>query len=265
MGFLLSKLLPQLVYPLGLALLLQLAALLGRGRRWSPWASGAGLLLLWLSATPWLSRNLVWALEEQASRLTPNPLPRADAVLVLGGGLRPALPPRRGVEVAEAGDRLLTGVALLGQGKAPWLLVSGGVVSFSAGDPAPSEASSAARLAGELGVPPQRIVLSDRARNTAEEAEALQRIAGQRGWRSVLLVTSATHLPRSLATFRQRTSLTIVPVASDFLLPDRRSLGRPTASSVVLGLLPSADALATTTLVLKEHLGQLVYRLRGWG
>lgn len=264
MGFLLSKLLPLLLYPLGLALLLQLAALLGRGRRWSPWAAGAGLLLLWLSATPWISRSLVWALEEQASRLTPNPLPRADAVLVLGGGLRPALPPRRGVEVAEAGDRLLTGVSLLRQGKAPWLLVSGGAVSFSAGDPAPSEARSAARLATELGVPPQRIVLSDQARNTAEEAEALQRIARQRGWRSVLLVTSATHLPRSVATFRRRTTLTIVPVASDFLLPDRHSLGRPTAASVVLNLLPSADALATTTLVLKEHLGQLAYRLRGW-
>jgi hypothetical protein len=33
---------------------------------------------------------------------------------------------------------------------------------------------------------------------------------------------------------------------------------------VLLALLPSADALATTTLVLKEHLGNLTYRLRGW-
>jgi len=264
MGFLLSKLLPLLLYPLGLALLLQLAALLGRRRSWAPWLSGAALGLLWLSATPWISRELVWGLEEQASRLTPDPLPRADAVMVLGGGLRPALPPRRAVEVAEAGDRLLTGVDLMRRGKAPWLLVSGGVVSFTAADQAPSEASSAARLAAELGVPKQRIVPSGEARNTAEEAAALQRIARQRGWRTVLLVTSATHMPRAAATFRQRTDLTIVPVACDFLLPERRSLGRPTPASVVLALLPSADALATTTQVLKEHLGSLAYQLRGW-
>jgi uncharacterized SAM-binding protein YcdF (DUF218 family) len=264
MGFLLSKLLPLFVYPLGLAMALQLVGLLGRRRPWAPWASAGGLALLWLSATPWLSRELVWQLEEQAARLTPTPLPRADAVMVLGGGLRPALPPRRGVEVAEAGDRLLTGVALLRQGRASWLLVSGGVVSFTASDPSPSEASSAARRASELGVAKTRIVPSGEARNTAEEATALQRIARERGWRSVLLVTSATHLPRAAATFHQRTDLTIVPVACDFLLPERRSLGRPTPASVLLALLPSADALATTTLVLKEHLGSLAYRLRGW-
>ncbi len=264
MGFLLSKLLPPLLYPLGLSLLLQLAALLGRRRRWAPWASASGLALLWIASSPWLSRELVWGLEEQASRLTPARAPRADAVMVLGGGLRPQLPPRRRVEVAEAGDRLLSGVALMGEGKAPWLLVSGGVVSFTAGDPAPGEALSAARLAAELGVPPQQILLSDTARNTAEEADALARIGRQRGWRTVLLITSATHLPRALASFRRRTDLTIVPVASDYLLPQRRSMGSPTAISVVLNLLPSADALAVSTLVLKEHLGSLVYRLRGW-
>lgn len=264
MAFLLSKLLPLFLYPLGLALLLQLAALVGRRRTWAPLVSAGGLTLLWLSATPWLSRELVWGLEERAQRLTPNPLPRADAVMVLGGGLRPALPPRRGVEVAEAGDRLLTGVALLRQGRAPWLLVSGGVVSFTASDPSPSEAISATRLAMELGVPKERIVASGEARNTGEEAAALQQIARQRGWRSVLLVTSATHLPRATATFQQRTDLTIVPVACDFLLPERRTLGRPTPASLGLSLVPTADALATTTLVLKEHLGSLAYRLRGW-
>lgn len=264
MGFLLSKLLPPLLYPLGLALLLQMAALLGHRRNWAPWASASGLLLLWIAASPWVSRQLVWGLEEQATKLTPANLPSADAVMVLGGGLRPQLPPRRRVEVAEAGDRLLSGVALMREGKAPWLLVSGGVVSFTAGDPPPAEALSAARLAAELGVPAQRIVLSDKARNTAEEASALKRIARRRGWSSVLLVTSATHLPRALSTFRRHSELAIVPVASDYLLPSRGSMGSPTAASVALDLLPSADALAVTTQVLKEHLGMAVLRLRSW-
>ena len=264
MGFLLSKLLPLAIYPLGLALLLQLAGLLGRQRRWGPWLGGAGLALLWLASLPLVSRELTWALEERASRLSPSRLPQADAVLVLGGGLRPALAPRRGVEVGEAGDRLLTGVALLRQNLAPWLLVSGGRVSFSADDPAASEAESAASLARWLGVPARRIVLSPGARTTGEEALALRRIARQRGWRSVLLVTSATHLPRSAATFRRLTHLTIVPVACDYQLPRRDLMGATTASGLLLSLVPNADALAQTSVSLKEVIGLAVYRLRGW-
>ena len=132
MEFLLSKLLPLALYPLGLALLLQILGLLGRRRRWATWLSGAGVALLWLAAMPLVSRQLVWGLEERASRLTPEPIPRADAVLVLGGGLRPAQAPRRSVEVGEAGDRLLMGVELLRRGRAPWLVVSGGRVAFTA-------------------------------------------------------------------------------------------------------------------------------------
>jgi len=101
MGFLLSKLLPLLVYPLGAGLLLMGLGLLGRRRRWGPGLSGAGLALIWLASMPWLSRQLVRSLEEQAVRLTPASLPNADAVLVLGGGLLPPLAPRRGVEVAD--------------------------------------------------------------------------------------------------------------------------------------------------------------------
>jgi uncharacterized SAM-binding protein YcdF (DUF218 family) len=266
MEFLLSKLLPIAVYPLGLALLLQIGGLAAgrRHRRRGAWLSGAGLALLWVAAMPLTARQLVRQLEDQASGLTPDPLPRADAVLVLGGGLRPALPPRRGVEVNEAGDRLLTGVSLVRRGLAPVLVVSGGRVGFNAGDPAPSEADTAARLAGELGVPADRIVRSGDPRNTGEEAEAIDRLARARGWRSLLLVTSASHLPRSLATFERRTRLRITPVATDFLLPARGAYGTPTLASVTMDLLPSASALELTTQMLKEHLGRLAYRWRGW-
>jgi uncharacterized SAM-binding protein YcdF (DUF218 family) len=264
MGFLLSKLLPQLVYPLGASLLLLALGLVGRRRRWGPGFSAAGLAVLWLASMPWLSRQLVWSLEERAVRLTPEPLPAADAVLVLGGGLVPPLPPRRRVEVSDAADRLLTGVDLIRQGKAPWLVVSGGRVTFASGDPTPPEATYAATLAESLGVPPERIVRSEAPRNTAEEAMAMRAIARQRGWRSLLLVTSATHLPRATATFRHLTDLRIVPVACDFQLAARNQSGQATAESLVLDLLPNAGSLASTTSSLKELLGLTVYRLRGW-
>lgn len=267
MGFLLSKLLPLFVYPLGLGLLLQLAGLTAsrRGaRRWGLGLSGAGIGLVWVFAMPIVSRQLIWGLEEQAAALTPAVIPTADAVVVLGGGLRPALAPRPGVEVNEAGDRLLTGLRLMRQAKAPLLVVSGGRVSFTSGDPAPPEALEARRLAMELGLPDAQILLNPISRTTAEEAEDIGAVGRQRGWKRVLLVTSALHMPRSLASFRQRSGLNVIPVACDYQLPTRTKVGAPTPGSVIKGLVPDAEFLHLSTLALKEHLGLLLYRLRGW-
>ena len=264
MGFILSKLLPLGLYPLGLALVLQLAALLGRRRRWSPWLSGSAIAILWLTATPLVSRQLVWGLEEHSAALTPQPMPKADAIVVLGGGLRPALAPRRGVEVNEAGDRLLTGLALLRQGSAPRVIFTGGKVKLSSADPADAEARSAGLLATQLGVKPSQMVLLEQPRNTAEEARAVGQLARSQRWRSVLLVTSATHLPRALATFERNAGIKVVPVACDFQLPARQAMGRATPASLLEDLLPDAEDLHLSTVALKEHLGLLIYRLRGW-
>jgi uncharacterized SAM-binding protein YcdF (DUF218 family) len=262
MGFLLSKLLPQLLYPLGLGLLLQLAG--RRARRWGLGLSGAGIGLIWLFAMPVISRQLIWGLEEQAAALTPATIPQADAVVVLGGGLRPALAPRQNVEVGEAGDRLLTGLRLLRRGRAPLLVASGGRVSFTSGDPSPPEAVWARDLAVELGLPAGRILLNPASRTTAEEARDIGNLGRQRGWRRLILVTSAFHMPRSLATFRQRSGLNVIPVACDYQLPSRTQFGRPTPASLLLDVVPDAEALYRSSLALKEHLGLLVYRLRDW-
>ncbi len=262
LDFLLSKLLPQLVYPLGLALLLQALALLGRGRSWAPGLAAAGIGLLWLASMPWASRALTQRLERQALALVPQPLPHADAVVALGGGLFAPLPPRQSVEVGDAGDRLLMAVRLLRQGKANWLVVSGGSISLRQDDPTPGEGALARALALELGAPATKIVANGAGRNTAEELQALDALARRRGWRSLLLVTSASHLPRAVATARRLTSVTIVPVACDFQEVDIR--GQATLASLVQALLPDAQALAGTSRSLKELVGLAVYRLRGW-
>ena len=134
-----------------------------------------------------------------------------------------------------------------------------------ANDPAAGEARLAKALATSLGVAADRIVTSEEGRNTAEETAALVRLARQRGWSSLLLVTSATHLPRSLATLRRAApEFRIIPVACDFQLADRRSFGTPTLAGSLMGLLPSAEALVLTTTAMREHLGLLAYRWRGW-
>jgi uncharacterized SAM-binding protein YcdF (DUF218 family) len=123
---------------------------------------------------------------------------------------------------------------------------------------------SARALAIELGVRPDQILINSHSRTTAEEARDIGQLGRRLGWKRVLLVTSAFHMPRSLATFRQRSGLSVIPVACDYQLPTRALFGRPTPGSVFLGLMPDAQALHLSSIALKEHLGLAIYRLKGW-
>ena len=263
MAFWLSKLLPQLIYPLGLGLLLQLIAFGGRKRRWGLPLSITSWLVIAVPAMPVVSDALLRQLEDQAATLTPKTIPQADAVLVLGGGIRPAPTEGLGVEVNEAGDRLLCGVRLWKQGKAPLLITSGGRVSFQANDPIAPEAVLNQQLAQELGVPASAVMLNDQARTTAEEAQRINQLAADRGWKQLILVTSAFHMPRALASFRQQSNLEMIPVACDYRL-EPQSKDQPfSLQKLLMSLIPNSGSLKQTTQVLKEHLGLLVYKLRG--
>ena len=263
MGFFLSKLLPQLIYPLGLGLLLQLIAIGGRKRRWGLPLSVTGWLVIAVPAMPVVSDALLRQLEDQAASLTPKSSPKADAVLVLGGGIGPAPAQGLGVEVNEAGDRLLCGVRLWKQGTAPVLITSGARVSFTPNDPIAPEAVLSQQLAQELGVPASAVLINDQARTTAEEAQHINQLAADRGWKQLILVTSAFHMPRALASFKRQSDLEIFPVACDYRLDPQQQNQAFSWGELLIDLIPSSGSLKQTTQVLKEHLGLLIYKLRG--
>ena len=263
MGFFLSKLLPQLIYPLGLGLLLQLIAICGHKRRWALPLSITGWLVIAMPAMPVVSNALLRQLEDQAAALTPKTIPQADAVLVLGGGIRPAPPHGLGIEMKEAGDRLLCGWRLWKNGKAPVLITSGAAVSIDADNQTPPEAELSQRLANELGVPQSAILTNSTARTTGEEAQLVNQLAAEKGWTNLILVTSAFHMPRALASFQQQSKLTVTPVACDYRLAHRPRHQAFTLQTFIIDLIPNSHSLQQTTQVLKEHLGLLVYKLRG--
>lgn len=258
----LSKLLPLFIYPVGLACLLIVVAMVKLWKR--PQQAAICLVLaltvLLAGSNGWLSNQLVKSLEWQ--NLPTASLPTADAIVVLGGGIRPQIPPRPAVDLSEAGDRVLYGAQLYREGKAPLVVMSGGRIDWKGGGP--SEAGDMATLAETLGVPAAAILQEPKSLNTYENAVEVKKILQARGLQRVLLVTSALHMPRSLAIF-QKQGINAIPAPTDFLVTNQEIQevdGSPQA--IILNVLPDSDRLQQTTRAIKEYVGLVIYRLKGW-
>ncbi|WP_426753884.1 YdcF family protein [Myxococcus sp. Y35] len=250
----LSKVLDLLLAPLTWALLLWLAAW---GLRRRPRAARVLSLLggvgLYAFSTEPVAMGLMRLTEAGAVR-TFQPGVTYDAVIVLGGGLDPAATERTGVpEYNAAVERVLRGFELLREGRARQVLLSGGSL-----DPRPEavvEAEVLSRQLQQWGIPAERIVREGRSRNTRENALESARIIQARGWTSLLLVTSAAHMPRAAGCFAA------VGLRPDTLPVDARASSTPLRR---MSWLPRAGALSVSTDALRELAGRVVYRLRGW-
>jgi hypothetical protein len=128
------------------------------------------LTLLWGGGCRLTSEWLAGALEARAAPLAASE-PPADAIVVLGGGLLPAIPPRRGPELADAGDRVLEAARLWREGRAPRIVACGGSL-----DGMPAEADALASLLRFLGVAPEAILQDRRSRTTHENAMEARRL-----------------------------------------------------------------------------------------
>ena len=278
MNLFLSKLLPIFIYPLGLSSLLiaiALVSLLWRAKRsrnpsnvskaiglfksnrFAAIMLSIALVILFLSSNDLFSKALVRSLEWQY--LPTGEIPQAEAIVVLGGGTRPRIAPRPWYEVNEAGDRILYGAWLYKNGKAPYLIVTGGRAEWF-GEGGNPESEDMAAIAEMLGVPSNVIIQESQSFNTRDNAVNTRQILQKKGINKILLVTSALHMPRSLEIFR-KLGLETIPAPTDFLaVQNENSKGW----SVLFDLLPNVDALKNTTNVIKEYIGLLVYQLVGW-
>lgn len=258
-----SKLLPMFIYPLGLAtLLLVLLLLLRRRPRWVMALGLAALLLIWVGGNRLVSMTIIRSLEWRHAPLAAGS--SAEVVVVLGGSTRPQTAPRPLHEINEAGDRLLYAAELYRQGVAPQLLVSGGIVGVN-GPAVVSEAESMTALLELMGVPRAAVWQEDRSRNTYENAVEIKQLLDRKAIDRIILVTSAMHMPRSVAIF-QRQGFEVIPAPTDFLVTqaDWDYYFAPDPAIQVFNLLPGAEAMDRTVMAVKEYIGMVVYRLRGW-
>lgn len=249
----LAKIVGFLFSPLTVSLLLGLLALVFFWLR--HWKTASLLAVsavggLWVAGTPAFSYMLSSSLERQHPFQKAEAHSGADVIVVLGGGLSGASPPRRPeFDMGAAADRVWHAAALYHAGKAPRILATGG------GQPGAkqidAEAVAMAQMLKTLGVPRAAIVLEDKSRNTHENARFSRPLLEKMGARRALLVTSAQHMPRALRTFSIHlagTGMTLIPAATDFeALPNTlHKVGR---------WFPDAGSLAVTSSSVKEYIG----------
>jgi len=114
----------------------------------------------------------------------------------------------------------------------------------------------APRMAAELlarGVPASLISIDEKSRTTRENALNVKAMLVQQHLGDAILVTSASHMPRALATLRAvGVRAEPVPVPDPAIEP---------ASSPIE---PSVPAYRESKRYLHEYAGLLYYRLRGW-
>ena len=112
----LSKFLPLFVYPLGLACMILIGALIWRKQeRLGFVLILAALLVLLISSNRWVSYGLAKSLEWQY--LPEGEIPESEVIVLLGGGTDSAQYPRPTVELNGAGDRIIYAASLYKAGK----------------------------------------------------------------------------------------------------------------------------------------------------
>ncbi len=183
---------------------------------------------------------------------------QADVIVVLGGGTDPWLAPRQMVEVNGAGDRVIYALKLYKEGVADKILLSGGTIEWQNSDPT-SPAEDMAELLKLMGAPQEALIEQGKSLNTAEDARFSAEIIRQNGWKRVILVTSAMHMPRSVRLFESE-GIEVIPAPVDFTMSDRewKDLYSWRMENVLINILPTSSNMKSTTSAMKEYIGMLV-------
>ena len=258
----LSKLLPLFIYPLGLACLLLVVALIMSWKRprWVPLPVALALIVLLISSNSWVANGIVQSLEWQ--NIPKGSLPQADAIVVLGGATRSAFRPRPAPDLNEGGDRIIYGAELYREGKAPVIIASGGRIEWRGGGP--SESADMATILEMMGVPPAAIRQDPTSLNTYENAVNVGEIMKKEGINRILLVTSAMHMPRALKIF-QKQGIEAIAAPTDFQVTQQEiNESNNSLEATILSILPDTQRLDKTTRSIKEYVGTFIYWLRGW-
>ena len=213
-------------------------------------------ILFFLSLKP-VSNFLVYPLEYQYQFPSSELLSNIDMIVILGGGVIPALGQHKDLKNAQASgatySRLFNGVRIFKNSNAKMLMLSGaGEVSGSE-----SNAEVMKRLAMELGIPEDKIITEVNSRNTYEHAIWFKKIFPNIENMKIGIVTSALHMPRTVQAFKNKISQdAIIPIPVDYIYS-------PLQYTIEI-FIPSINTFVKSSYAIHEWIGIIWYYLRGY-
>ena len=251
----LTTYLANLIIPQNLCVsLIVLGLVLGllRLRKTGAVIATAGIIWVTAWSLPATSLWLGGSLEARYPHLPAAEMPTADAIVVLGGNTANGranwfLPYDKDTAIV----RIDTALDLYNAGRAPKVVLSGGALE---GDI--SEARGMAHALRQQGVPDKALLLENSSRTTYENATQTEEELKEHGFKRILLVTSALHMPRAMAAFSKQ-GVSAIPASAppQIFLP---------ADGSITPWLPHMRTLDASRSIIKEYAGLLVYWLRGW-
>ncbi|MGR3678797.1 MAG: YdcF family protein [Paracoccaceae bacterium] len=239
--------LPVLVSPVFVILLLAVISVLSSKR----FPRVLLVILCLIFTSPIIAQRALQFAEQGQVRLPVHAFAKADTVIVLGGITRTIAGPDETLvyEMRDSVDRYLAALEMIRQDKVQRMILTRGQLPWLKGVP---EGEHLATLAISAGVSLDRIALTDQAQNTEQEAANIRQMVADT--ESLILVTSAFHMPRAKAIFEAE-GISVTPFPVDFRAEARRPTG--------LDFLPQAAAMDDISLVIRELLGRAYYRLKG--
>lgn len=251
MFFILSKLLAVLLSPFFVALaILILSLMLSKHRKMLLITS---ILILIVFSNPMLFRTTIQWWESSPVNLPKND-ERIKRIVVLGGMSSQHEASER-VRFSQSGDRLMQALLLWQHNDAEALILSGGSAAIM--NKERGESAFLTEFLTDLGMESGRIFVDSLSRNTHENALNTADVFRKNEWPlEITLVTSAWHMPAAQKCFEKQ-GFSVIAIGADPLYPFSDAV--PTD-----WFLPSLSVLSSWELIIKEWVGLLVYKIRGY-
>ena len=241
----LHKILPLLFSPLILFIIIILFSLIFNLKK----ISIAAIIFLIFFSMPIVSQKLNEYLEMNFEPNKISNLEEANAIVVLSGMLKPIkVKTDFKYEFNEKVDRIIAGIDLYKNKKAPILILTRGNLPWSNGKP---EGEFLKEFAIKYGVQSENIFLTEIVQNTKQEAASIKKLFSSQDFK-IILVTSAFHMKRAKKLFEME-DINVVPFPVDFINSEK--------NFTILDLIPSAQSLNNSSNFIREVIGRIYYGL----
>lgn len=215
----------------------------------------AGIVMLLFFSNPFIINRLILTYQEKRYAVAKNEV--YSAGILLGGfvGMNDA---DKQVYYGEAADRFIQTAELYKTGHISKIIIAAGSGSIFQDKPF-READFAQEQLINLCIAPADVFADRNSRNTIENAENAKKIIDSLQLKPpYLLITSAIHMPRAIRTFK-KAGLEVKPFPAAFSVTPNHGFDPEEY------IIPSAGALRSWNIYLKEMVGMTVYKISGKG